>query len=87
MTKKWKLKAGKTGRPPVRNKMLDELAAKASLSVTMKEEQNAVQNKTKIERVDEVGPTNRKDLKVFGVIGVIVAIVIIFLLTGCEIIV
>jgi len=75
MTKKWKLKAGKTGRPPVRNKMLDELAAAASRS---EEERKAVQTKLKIERVDKVERTNRKDLKIVG--GVVLAVVIIFIL-------
>jgi preprotein translocase subunit SecE len=75
MKKEWKLVAGSTGRPPVRNKMLDELAAAASRS---EEERKAVQTKLKIERVDKVERTNRKDLKIVG--GVVLAVVIIFIL-------
>jgi preprotein translocase subunit SecE len=75
MKKEWKLVAGKTGRPPVKNKMLDELAAAASRS---EEERKAVQTKLKIEHVEKVERTNRKDLKIVG--GVVLAVVIIFIL-------
>jgi len=75
MKKEWKLVAGKTGRPPVKNKMLDELAAAASRS---EEERKAVQTKINIQRVDEAETSNKKVLKIVG--GVVLAVVIIFIL-------
>lgn len=78
MNKEWKLVAGNTGRPPVRNKMLDELAAAASRN---EEELKAAQTKMNIQRVDEAETSNKKVLKIVG--GVVLAVIVISIFFIC----